>query len=659
MRHFFLIWSLVLCVFQVNAQKAMPKISIADLEQKKYPADTTAAAAILYNKAKTTFKYDNTKGFTAIHEYKMRIKIYKPEGLKWANFEVPYYVGYENILDDRIKFSDGVTYNLENGQIVKTRLNSEGTFKKDLNEYWNMASITMPNVRAGSIIEFHYTLKSNDLGEFPVFNFQYAIPVGYAEYITEIPEFYIYKPVLIGYGEIKSEGKIERVHFTFDNKYHQTTSLDCQSVNSSYTGENIPALIYEPFVDNLSNYRSSVQHELERIRWPDEPEKNISTTWDGVAKVIFKDKRFGPEIEKRQYFEQDLPAIARSSATETEKANAIFEHVKRTMTWDNKYGYYTQKGVKKAYADKTGNAAEINFILISMLNHAGINANPVLVSTVENGIPAFPNLRVFNYVVAAAQIDGKQVLLDATDKYATLDILPSRALNWTGRLIRRDGSSQEINLVPSVVSRETVMVMGKIEATGKISGKVRTIKTDYTAYDFRHKLGTQDTQQYVEKLSDQLGEIEIQDYLPENKTDLAKPVTETFSFISNNHLEVIGDKLYLNPMLFFADRSNPFVFESRKLPMYFGYPKQTKYNINIEIPEGYVVESLPKPITISTGENIGNFNFNILQNANRIQITVTHETNAALVSAAFYEAVREFYRKIIEKEHEKIVLKKA
>ena len=43
----------------------------------------------------------------------MRIKIYKPEGLAWANFEVPYYVGYKNILDDRIKFSNGTTYNLE------------------------------------------------------------------------------------------------------------------------------------------------------------------------------------------------------------------------------------------------------------------------------------------------------------------------------------------------------------------------------------------------------------------------------------------------------------------------------------------------------------------------------------------------------------------
>jgi len=68
---------------------------------------------------------------------------------------------------------------------------------------------------------------------------------------------------------------------------------------------------------------------------------------------------------------------------------AIFKHVQGRMNWDNKYGVYTDKGVKKAYESRTGNIAEINFILINMLNGAGIQANPVLVSTLDNGVPVF------------------------------------------------------------------------------------------------------------------------------------------------------------------------------------------------------------------------------------------------------------------------------
>jgi hypothetical protein len=122
------------------------------------------------------------KGFYALHECQIRIKIYIKEGLSWANFEVPYYVGYESMSDDVVKFSNAVTYNLEGAEIVKTKLNSEGSFKKNVNEYWNEASITMPNVKVGSVIEFKYILKSENVVTFPTFNMQYSIPVNYCEY---------------------------------------------------------------------------------------------------------------------------------------------------------------------------------------------------------------------------------------------------------------------------------------------------------------------------------------------------------------------------------------------------------------------------------------------------------------------------------------------
>ena len=48
----------------------------------------------------------------------------------------------------------------------------------------------MPNVKVGSVIEFKYILKSENIVKFPVFDNQYDIPVNYSEYITEIPEYF-------------------------------------------------------------------------------------------------------------------------------------------------------------------------------------------------------------------------------------------------------------------------------------------------------------------------------------------------------------------------------------------------------------------------------------------------------------------------------------
>ena len=36
------------------------------------------------------------------------------------------------------------------------------------------------------------------------------------------------------------------------------------------------------------------------------------------------------------------------------------------------------------------------------------------------------------------------------------------------------------------------------------------------------------------------------------------------------------------------------------MPVCLGYPTHEKFNLSIEIPEGYVVESLPAPVRISS-----------------------------------------------------------
>ena len=245
------------------------KVSNAELEEKLHPIDSSAVAAILFNKASTFFGYDLKNGFSINTEHTFRVKIYKKEGLKWADYKVPYYVGYENYNDDRVDFSNCVTYNLENGVVIKTKLKSEGSFNRKVNKYWNEASITMPNVKVGSVVEFKYTLKSENIVKFPSFEFQYDIPVNHSQYNTEIPLFFIYKPVLTGVFPVKSEAKMVTGFLSYANKYDPTRSdsVNFEQINSIYTAENIPALIEEPFVDNIQNYRSTIQHELERTQF--------------------------------------------------------------------------------------------------------------------------------------------------------------------------------------------------------------------------------------------------------------------------------------------------------------------------------------------------------------------------------------------------------
>jgi hypothetical protein len=409
-------------------------------------------------------------------------------------------------------------------------------------------------------------------------------------------------------------------------------------------------------VDNIDNYRVSIYNELERTQFPDEKPWDYSSTWEGVAKSIFRDNNFGKQLEERDFLMQDIKLILKD-IEDKKKLNVIFEFVKNRMNWNKEYGYFTDKGVKKAYLEKTGNCAEINFILIDMLKLAGIEANSVLTSTIDHGIPVYPNRTVFNYVVAAVEIEGKQVLLDATQKYTTQNILPLHSLNWTGRLIRANGTSEEINLSPSFQSNVNTSVLANVNAQGQVSGKLRIQNTDYEAYSFREKNNLMSQETYLDKLENELGGVLVTDYKVDNReTDLMNPVSETFSFVSNNHCERIGGKLFLNPLLFFAFQKNPFVMEKRQMPLYFGFPKQTRYNLSLEIPDGYEVESLPKALKIATEGNTAVFSIISAVTGRKIQVSIISEINKTVIAPEYYMGIKKFFQEMIATQNEKIVL---
>lgn len=636
------------------------KVTEAELQEKKHPKDSSAVAAVLYKKARTFFTYTVKTGFIANHEIKYRIKIYKKEGLKWATFAVPYYIGYEELTPDVIKFSDAVTYNLEQDKITKTKLTSEGNFVEKVNRYWKKTSITLPNVKVGSVIEFKYVHKSENIFKFPDMILQYDIPVNNFQYTTQIPEVYIYKTLLSGYNEVKNSSEISFGSTSYENEVKQTAHLSYKQINTNYTAHDLPALYEEDFVDNTDNYTSKIQQELERIRYTDQPDKDYSVTWEGVAKTIFKEKDFGDELLKGRYFASATRNIIEGKTTQTEKMEALFKHVQEKMNWDKTFGVYVDQGVEKAYQTSTGNVAEINFILINMLNLVGIQAKPVLVSTLDHGVPAFPGRSGFNYVIVGALVDGKDFLLDAAHKFTAPNILPLSLINWTGRMIQSDGTSTEINLMDRPISKSIVGLSVKIEANGRVTGMYKNQKTDFEALAFRENNADLTSEDQIEKLENKVKGLSVKDYNVTNlKTDFSKPLIESFAFELEHPFDVIGDKMYLNPVLFLKSLNNPFKSQDRKMPIYFGPTKQEKFIISIDIPEGYSVEFLPIPIKMAAQDEIASFSYNAKLEGNKLQVAVTNQINKVIVASEYYEMLKEFFQKSVDKLSEKIVLKKA
>lgn len=661
--------SLVLLIAsKTTAQEfKLGKVSVAELEQKIHPKDSAAPAAILYKKGKSRIEFDQSDGdFVTLTDVEVRIKVYKKEGYEWANQAVWYYKTSGFV--EKVSFSDAYTYNLVNGKIEKTKLKSEGIFDETVNKFRGQKKITMPGVKEGSVIEYKYTIKSPSDRSIREWNFQETIPVNYSEFTTCIPEYYVFNSRQKGYvfpkmtvdkspksiiftSKERSEGRVTTTTFSTDK-------IDYIETRTTYTAQDFPAMKEEAFVNNMDNYVSSIQHELSMTKFPNSQMRTYSTDWNSVVKTIYDYESFGAELNKTGYYEDDLKALLAGKNTLEEKIWVILNHVKASVRWNGYTGYDCDNGVKKAYKEKTGNIGDINLMLTSMLRYAGLTANPVLVSTRENGIALFPNRTAFDYVIAAVETPTGYLLLDASDKFSTPNILPFRTLNWSGRLIRKDGTSEEIELTPKKLSNDVVFLNYKVEADGKVSGKARRQCTDHMAMITRERIDGVKQEDYLEKLENKNGKIEISDYSRTNEKDILLPTIESYAFTGNDLCEIIGGKIYISPMLFFTNDKNPFKQEVREYPVDFGFPQMDKYNINIQIPDGFAVETLPASAVINMEDNGGTFKFVVAQNGNTVQFSIASQINDAIFSAEKYEMLKEYYKGMIAKETEKVVLKR-
>ena len=398
--------------------------------------------------------------------------------------------------------------------------------------------------------------------------------------------------------------------------------------------------------------------ELASIHFPGQNIEYYSETWEDVVKTIYKSETFGSELNKDNYFQNELSSLLNGKQlSNEEKITTIYEFVKNHYKWNDYYGIYTDVGVENAFRDKVGNVTEINFTLISMLRNAGFKANPILLSTNNKVINIFPSSSAFNYVICGVELEDKIIYLDATDKYLAENVLPNRALNYIGRIVRENGTSQMVDLSPKVHSKKSVMIFATV-SPDQIKGNIKESITENRAYNFRDTNNGISEDSYLEKAEKETTGLEISDYTIENKTNLKEPVKEEYNFVLTNQVETINDKLYFKPLLFFGIDENPFKSETRDYPIDFKYPSHDSYTITYNLPQGYVVESMPEKINIATEDNLASLSFLTGDMGNKVQIVANLYINSALIPADYYDSIKSFFNEVFVKMNQKIVLKK-
>ena len=111
--------------------------------------------------------------------------------------------------------------------------------------------------------------------------------------------------------------------------------------------------------------------------------------------------------------------------------------------------------------------------------------------------------------------------------------------------------------------------------------------------------------------------------------------------------------------MFLATKENPFKQEKREFPIDFSFPFENISTSIINLPKGYVVESVPESIAIALPNDLGNFSYTIKNVGNVLQLKVLKKINYPVLPAEYYLSLKEYYGKMIEKLNEKVVLTKV
>jgi len=359
------------------------KVSKAELEEKLCPIDSSANAYILYSDRQTSFEYKEGKGFEIKDEYYIRIKIYNKEGFDIATKEIPEF--FNSSQREKVQGIKGTTYNLVNGKIEKTKLSKKNIYKEKNSNHVNVYKFTMPNIKPGSVVEWKYTLYSPFITELDKVILQYDYPAKDVHAMIKIPEFFQYRNYQKGFIPINIQKSSSRQSLTFiqktrtaggwgpgeTNYSHQM--IDFNELVQEINMRNVPALKEEPYAGDMNNYRSSVLYELISIEFPNSVRKDYALIWEDVVKETYLSSEFGAQLKKQKYLTNDITPYLKMP-NNYDKLKAVYELAKQKIKWNKEYGYYVEKGVKKAYKEGTGNVAEVNLNLINMLNAAGFYA---------------------------------------------------------------------------------------------------------------------------------------------------------------------------------------------------------------------------------------------------------------------------------------------
>lgn len=203
---------LLLSLFALNtmAQSMEPNLkwekpTNEELTMTEYGPDKEAEAVELYHLVDVSYAYMNND-FRVYHRVKGRLKVLKSEGKHVADGSIVFRNDEASSLRrEVVRGLKATAYNLENGNVVKTKMESSMVFEERLDKNRKRIKFSVPQVKVGTVIEYEYRIESDYYYDLRDWYAQKEIPVLYTKYAVSVPEWFSFNMEQTGTAHMEYE----------------------------------------------------------------------------------------------------------------------------------------------------------------------------------------------------------------------------------------------------------------------------------------------------------------------------------------------------------------------------------------------------------------------------------------------------------------------
>jgi hypothetical protein len=575
----------------------------------------------------------------------VRIKILAEAGRKYADVEIPYYKGREWVggIDARTISPEGKITEFDDKVYDKPIVSARGI--KLLAK-----AFTLPDVRVGSIIEYHYNFSRDSAYIFDshwilndelytrlaryslqpsrYFTLTWVTPLGVPAGST-VPKFDTGR-VRLEVHDVPAFATEE--HMPPENALKQRVDFIYRSEDNDSAD---PAVFWKNFgkqrwydFDSFTDQRRDMEKALATIVQPGDPPEQV------LRKVYAR-------VQKLRNL-----SFERSASEQENKHEKLRKRDDVADVWE--YGY--------------GTASELNWLYCALVRAAGLRADPVLVATRDQYIfdPRNANPNDLNTDVVVATLDGHDLFLDPGVPVAPFGVLPWEETAVRGLRLDKAASTwlstAAVRTVDNATERKALLTL---EPDNALSG---TLTVKYRGLDALVRRREELLEDDVDRRK--FLEDEVKALVPSgieikltNTPDWSLPevpLVAEFNIRVPGWATRAGKRLLLPVGLFVAGERHVFEHATRKWPIYYHYPRSSVDKLVIRVPNGLQADSLP-PASEESNPALA-FRVGADLDGRILSLSRQLDTSAAIILATGYGGVQEFFGKLRSADEQQVVL---